>query len=179
MLIGSSIVEGWMELHPEFFAGHDFLSRGISGQTTYQMLLRFRDDVVNLRPDIVVIYGGTNDIAENNHHYSEDRTLGNLISMTELARAAGIEVVLSSVLPAGSFYWTDDVTDVPAKIISLNERIKDYAARAGIPYVDYYTGLTDDVGAMKAEYSEDGVHPNGAGYDVMEQCLLSVVPARR
>ena len=169
VFIGSSIIEGWMEQHPEFFTDNNFLSRGISGQTTYQMLLRFRDDVINLKPEVVVIYGGTNDIAENNHTYNEDRTMGNLMSMTELAMAHGIKVVLSSVLPAGSYYWKESIENVPMKIKSLNERIKTYAARNGIPYIDYYTGLADENGAMKTIYTEDGVHPNSAGYDIMQQ----------
>lgn len=103
IFLGNSITELWVKLHPDFFTQNGYLGRGISGQTTYQLLLRFRDDVVNFHPKIVVINGGTNDIAENNHPYSEERTLGNLISMCEIARANNIEVILTSITPCGEY----------------------------------------------------------------------------
>lgn len=172
VFMGNSLTEGWMATHPEFFSSNNFVGRGISGQTTYQMLLRFRDDVINLHPEKVVILGGTNDIAENNHIYNEDRTLGNIISMVELAQANGIQPVLSSLLPATRFFWREDMTDIDGKIQSLNKRIKAYADEKGIPYVDYYTVMVNDKGGLTEEYTIDGCHPTPQGYDVMESVVL-------
>lgn len=175
VFMGNSITEGWVSQHPDFFILNNFEGRGISGQTSYQNLLRFRDDVIALNPEIVVINCGTNDIAENNHPYNEERSLGNIISMVELARAAGIRPVLTSVLPSSLYYWHPEIDNVTEKVRSLNARIAAYAAENKLPYVDYYPGLVNEDGGLKAEYSEDGVHPNGAGYDVMEACIMEII----
>lgn len=175
VLMGNSITDFWPGMRPDFFAGSGFVGRGISGQTTYQFLVRFREDVVSLSPQIVVINGGTNDVAENTHTYSEERTFGNIVSMVQLARAAGITPVLGSVLPASHFYWNPQVNDVPAKIRALNARMAAYAEAEGLAYVDYHSALTDADGALRSEYSEDGVHPNAEGYAVMEALLLPVL----
>ena len=172
VFMGNSITEGWAKFHPEFFAQNNFVGRGISGQTTYQMLLRFRDDVINLHPDFVVINGGTNDIAENNHSYNEDRTFGNIVSMTELAQANGIKVILTSLLPASGFYWRKTITDVPSKIQSLNNRIREYAQENNIPFINYYELMTRDNKSLNPDFTKDGVHPNLKGYAVMESLIL-------
>ena len=172
VFMGSSIIECWTDLHPDFYHSNNYLGRGISGHTTYQMLLRFRDDVINFHPQFTLIYGGSNDIAQNNHVFSEDRTLGNLISMAELARANGIQVYLCSVLPASNFYWRPEIGDVPAKIINLNKKIRAYAEANDIPYLDFYSVLVDENGAMKKDYTKDGVHPNSLGYEKMEEVFL-------
>lgn len=176
VFLGNSITEGWMNLHPGFFTSNNFLGRGISGQTSYQMLLRFRDDVINLHPEYVVICCGTNDIAENNHTYNEERTFGNIVSMCELAKANGIGVILASVPPADKFGWRLSIENVPEKITGLNDLIWAYARSNDIPYVDYYAGLADDDGAMNPLYTEDGVHPNSEGYEVMEKIIMAVIP---
>ena len=176
VFMGNSITELWYKMRPEFFNDNEFVGRGISGQTSYQMLLRFRDDVINLRPAAVVINCGTNDVAINNHPYVEDRTFGNIVSMAELARANGIVPILSSVLPAAGFGWRKEVTDAPDKIASLNARIKEYADANCMLYIDYYTPLVyGENRALNPKYTKDGVHPIPAGYEVMEATVLPIV----
>ena len=175
VLMGNSITEFWFELHPDFFGSHHLVGRGIGGQVSSQMLARFRQDVINLEPRIVVINCGTNDIAENNGPYDEDITMDNIKSMTELALSHGIKVVLSSVLPTDGFCWNPGVEDVVGKIRHLNQRIVDYCAAMQIPYVDYYPVMTSDGAAMNKALTDDGVHPNSAGYDIMEVKLLDTL----
>ena len=170
VFIGDSITEGWGHKdRPEFFADGRFVERGISGEVSAQMLLRFRADVIDLKPRTVVINAGTNDIALNQGAYDEDYTFGNIVSMVELAKAHRIKVVLTSVLPSAAFPWRPEVKDAPAKILALNARIKAYAQENRIPYVDYYAGVVAEDGiSQKAELTHDGVHPNREGYLVME-----------
>lgn len=175
VLLGNSITEQWVSYHSDFFKQTGYLGRGISGQTSYQFLVRFREDVINLKPKVVVINAGTNDIAENTGPYDEERTMGNIISMCELAKANKIKVILSSVLPCNKMYWSG-ATDVANKIESLNKRIKEYAKKNKLPYIDYYTPLVygQDRG-LNRRYSDDGVHPNVEGYKVMEPLLVEAV----
>lgn len=176
VFIGNSITDFWASTHPSFFSDNDFVGRGISGQTTYQFLVRFREDVVELKPAAVIINGGTNDIAENNYAYSEDRTFGNIASMAEIASANGIKVILASVLPSSGFNWNISITDAADKIASLNARIKAYADEKGYPYIDYYSSLVSgDDRALNPSYTNDGVHPTAAGYDVMESIALPLI----
>ena len=176
VLMGNSITEFWFELHPGFFKSHHLVGRGISGQVSSQMLARFRQDVLSLNPRIVVINGGTNDIAENNGPYDEDITMDNIQSMTELALAHNIEVVLSSVLPCDEFCWNPSVKDVTEKIKHLNQRIMEYAtSMPHVHYLDYFPSMTLDGKAMNKSYTEDGVHPNSLGYDAMEIKLLEML----
>ena len=176
VMMGNSITEFWHELHPWFFDRNHLVGRGISGQVSSQMLARFRQDVLNLNPRIVVINCGTNDIAENNGPYDEDITMDNIQSMTELALAHGIEVVLTSVLPCDEFCWNPSVKDAPEKIERLNLRIAGYAAQnPHIHYLEYYDSMTLDGVSMNKSLTDDGVHPNSAGYDVMELRLLEML----
>ena len=176
VLMGNSITEFWMETHPQFFADNHLVGRGISGQVSSQMLARFRQDVLNLEPRVVVINSGTNDIAENNGPYDEEITIDNILSMAELGLHNGITVVLSSVLPTDHFIWNPSVKDVAAKVVSLNRRIMDMAQKLSLPYIDYYTVMVvPGSGAMNPAYSDDGVHPNPTGYDVMEAKLLETL----
>lgn len=175
VFMGNSITDVWANRHPDFFKRNNFIGRGISGQTSYQMLLRFRDDVISLHPKLVVINCGINDIAENNHNYNEDRTFGNIVSMAELAKANGIGVILTSVLPAKSIHWRQTIENTPEKIISLNDRIRKYTEENGLSYVDYYQAMVTDDQALKPEYARDNVHPNLEGYDVMESIVLPVI----
>lgn len=179
VLLGNSITDAWPDIRPAFFKDNKLVGRGISGQTTYEFLQRFRADVVKLQPEIVVINGGTNDVAENSCSYDEEATLDNLKSMVDIAKANGIKVILTSVLPAAQFPWNKSITDSADKIIALNKRLKAYAASEGVPYVDYYPALVDTDGrTLQAKYSSDGVHPNADGYAVMEQLLLPVIKSR-
>jgi acyl-CoA thioesterase I len=173
VFLGDSITEGWgmkaTATSPgrgEFFPGKPYINRGISGQTTPQMLVRFRQDVVELKPKVVVLLAGTNDIAENTGKMTQGEIESNIESMSELARANGIRPVLCSVLPATDFHWHKGLEPAP-KIKSLNAWIKEYAAKNDFVYVDYYSPMANSEGGLKAELSPDGVHPNKAGYEIM------------
>lgn len=176
VFMGNSITDCWTSMRPEFFAENGFVGRGISGQTSYQMLSRFRRDVIELHPKAVVINAGTNDIAENTHPYNEDITFGNIQSMVEIARANGIEVILTSTLPAGVIKWRRDITDSAEKIAALNDCIKAYAEANGLTYVDYHSALLAADGRnLDARFTRDGVHPTVPGYEVMEGVLLPLL----
>lgn len=177
VFMGNSITEGWVKEHPEFFTENNYIGRGISGQTSYQFLLRFREDVLKLKPALVVINAGTNDAAENGGGtYSEEVTLGNIISMVELAKANKVKVVLTSVLPASSFGWNRKITDAADRIASLNARIKEYAKKKRIPYVDYYKEMVSGTErSLNPAYTKDGVHPTKEGYLVMEAIIKPVI----
>ena len=166
VFMGNSITEGWKEKVPEFFEANKYLCRGISGQTTSQMLVRFRVDVIDLHPKLVVILAGTNDIAENNGKITLENILGNIVSMCELAKAHGIKVILCSVVPATDYAWSPG-KNPKEKIPELNMLIKEYATGKKIPYVDYYSAMVDEQKGLKVEYSNDGVHPTLAGYEIM------------
>ncbi len=163
---GNSITEGWAPLFAVAFPGKPYIGRGISGQTTPQMLVRFRQDVVELKPKVVVILAGTNDIAGNTGASSIGMIEDNLASMAELARANGIRVVLSSVLPVFDYPWKPGLEPAP-KIVALNQWMRDYAAAHGFVYLDYHSAMADQRQGMKAGLAEDGVHPNAAGYRLM------------
>jgi acyl-CoA thioesterase-1 len=173
VFMGDSITEGWGQKatsttqdRGEFFPGKPYINRGISGQTTPQMLVRFRQDVIDLKPKVVVLLAGTNDIAENTGKETLEEIGNNIASMSDLARANGIRVVLCSVLPASEFHWHKGLEPAP-KIRGLNTWIKEFAAKNGFIFVDYYASMADNEGGLKAELSPDGVHPNRAGYELM------------
>jgi lysophospholipase L1-like esterase len=166
VFMGDSITEFWSELCPEFFAGKPYVNRGISGQTSPQMLIRFRADVIALKPTIVVLLAGANDIAGNTGPSTLEMITDNIFSMVELAKAHQIKVILCSVLPAYDFPWKPN--SFPAeKIVTLNTMLKSYADANEILYLDYYSALVDERKGLKATYADDGVHPNKAGYEVM------------
>lgn len=171
VLMGDSITEGWFSADPAFFKKNNFVGRGIGGQVTSQMLLRFREDVINLRPKRVIILAGTNDIAENQGPISLDKVFGNIVSMVELAKANNIKVVLCSVLPAYDFGWKKEM--YPAqKVISLNKMIEGYAKKHNIPYVDYHSEMKDSRNGLDEMYTEDEIHPTAKGYEKMETILM-------
>ncbi|HKT09596.1 MAG TPA: SGNH/GDSL hydrolase family protein [Gemmatimonadaceae bacterium] len=167
VFMGNSITESWQTLDSGFFAGRSYVNRGISGQTTPQMLVRFRQDVIDLHPAAVVLLGGINDIAENTGPTTLEAIFGNIVSMAELAKASGITVVLCSVLPASDFAWRHGLDPGP-KVAALNAMIRHYADANHIVYVDYYPAMVDGRGGLRSELTTDGVHPNLAGYHVME-----------
>ena len=177
VLMGNSITDAWPGADPTFFAAtkpYEYVGRGISGQTTPQMLLRFRQDVLDLHPTAVVLLAGINDIAQNTGPYSEQATLNNLMSMAELARAHGVRVILSSVLPAYDFPWRPGLTPAP-KVLALNAKLKEYARLHHFTYLDYHPALADERQGMKGAYAQDGIHPTLAGYRVMEPLLQKAV----
>ncbi len=167
VFMGDSITDAWKQEGRPFFPGKPYVNRGISGQTTPQMLIRFRPDVIDRKPKVVVILAGTNDLAGNTGPMTPEETLGNLMSMAELAQANGIRVVLASVLPSIKFQWRPDMPNPADRIIAMNAMIKDYAVKHGLTYLDYHSAMVDAEKGLKHEYAEDMVHPNQAGYDVM------------
>ena len=176
VFMGNSITEFWMNMHPEFFTENGYVSRGIAGQVTSQMLLRFREDVLELSPEVLVLHAGVNDIAENAGPYDEAYTLGNIQTMVELAEAHGIKVIIASILPSNHFFWHPDLTDGAVKIAALNRKIQAYAESKGIPYVNYYEKMVyGEELAMNPAYSDDGTHPTQAGYDLMEPMIKAVI----
>jgi lysophospholipase L1-like esterase len=166
VFMGNSITEGWLQLCPDFFDGKPYINRGISGQTTPQMLVRFRQDVLNLKPKVVVMLAGTNDIAENTGPSTLEMIEDNIQSMVEIAKANNIKVLLCSVLPAFDYPWKTGLSPAE-KIVELNKWIKDYSDKNDIIYVDYFTPMADEHNSLKKEYSEDGIHPNKVGYGFM------------
>lgn len=174
VFIGNSITQGWIEVNPNFFIGKSYINRGISGQTTPQMLVRFRSDVVNLKPKVVVILAGTNDIAGNTGPSTLEMIEDNIASMVEIANANNIKVVLCSILPAYDYPWKTGL-EPAQKIVDLNKWIKEYAVKNKIIYVDYFAPIADQRNGMKKAYSEDGVHPNLAGYKVMEPIVENAI----
>lgn len=174
VFMGDSITDGWDAPNMGgFFPGKPYVNRGISGQTTPQMLIRFRPDVIDLKPKVVVILAGTNDLAGNTGPSTLEAIEGNLISMAELARTNGIRVVLASLLPVSDYEVRDGkpivqtVRRAPDKIMALNAWMKNYAAANHLIYLDYFSAMVDGKGFLKDELSDDGLHPNAAGYAVM------------
>lgn len=176
VFMGNSITDGWVYVDSAFFAGKPYIGRGISGQTTPQMLVRFHADVIALKPTVVVILAGTNDIAGNTGPSTLEMIMDNIKGMSEMAKANGIKVVLSSVLPVFDYPWKPGLQPA-GKIISLNKMIKDYADKNGCIYLDYFSSTVDERQGFKAALSEDGVHPNLAGYKVMEPLAEKAIAA--
>ncbi|MFT3917072.1 MAG: GDSL-type esterase/lipase family protein [Anaeromyxobacteraceae bacterium] len=174
VLLGDSIVEDWPVRGAALFRGRPWIGRGIAGQTTAQLLLRFRQDVVELRPAAVVVLGGTNDVAGNDGPYREEETVANVTAMIELARQSRIQVVLAAVLPAASYPWRPG-GDPPARIRALNARLQALAAATGAGWADLHGPLADARGGLPPALSEDGVHPNAAGYARMNPIVERAV----
>jgi len=177
VFMGNSITEGWSFLDKDFFINNPFVNRGIGGQTTPQMLIRFKPDVVNLNPKAVVILAGINDIAENTGPVTIENIAENIISMAEIAKANNIKVLICSTLPAIDFPWSPGMEPGP-KVIKLNSILKNYCDSNNIPYVDYFSAMSDEKGGLKVpEYTtaDDLVHPNLAGYKVMEKIILKAL----
>ncbi len=173
---GNSITDSWARHFPAMFPGKPYVGRGISGQTTPQLLVRFHQDVVALQPAVVVILAGTNDIAGNTGPSTQQIIQDNLSAMTEIARQHGIRVVLSSVLPVYDYPWKRGLDPAP-KIIALNAWIRQYAASTGETYLDYHTAMADARGGLPSSLSADGVHPNEAGYRVMAPLAEAAITA--
>lgn len=165
VFIGDSITQGWFDMVPAFFADNNRFGRGIGGQTTPQMVLRFRQDVIDLKPAVVQIMAGTNDIAGNTGPMTADQSRANIMTMAELARAHGIRVILASIPPAANFPWRPGL-ETADKIAAMNTWLKSYAAQTNSTYADYWTALHDGT-ALRASLTYDGVHPNKDGYAVM------------
>lgn len=174
VLMGNSITIGWSNIHPGFINEQKLINRGIGGQTTPQMVLRFRQDVIDLKPAAVFILAGINDIAGNTGPSSLEMIEDNIRNMAVLARAAGIKVFLCSVLPSNHIDWRDGMNP-SGQVTELNKWIKKFATHNGDAYVDYYSAMTDDQGGLPASLSNDGVHPTLEGYKVMEKVILPYI----
>lgn len=170
VFMGNSITDGWPSADPDFFTKNGYVGRGIGGQVSAQMLMRFRQDVINLKPQAVVILAGTNDLAHNDYAVTPEQTFDNVVSMVQLAQANGIKVILCSTLPAYQFGWRPELK--PAEDIkAFNKKVKAYADAHDILYVDYHSAMKDERDGLPEKYSKDGVHPTLEGYKVMEKLV--------
>jgi lysophospholipase L1-like esterase len=176
VFMGNSITDSWSVMRPEFFNGKPYINRGISGQTTPQMLERFQQDVIELKPMAVVILAGINDIAGNTGPITIEKIADNIFAMAELARANNIKVILCSVLPATDFFWSPALEPAP-QILELNTLIKSYAEAHTMAYVDYHAAMMNEENGLRLELGLDSVHPNAAGYAVMEPLVEEALDA--
>ena len=176
VFIGDSITEGWSDFSPEFFQQNNFVNRGISGQTTPQMLIRLKPDAVHLDPKMIVINGGTNDIAGNTGPSTPEMIIDNLCSMAEIAIKNNIDVALTTILPVYKYPGNDEVADPPKIISFINSALEEYCKKNSLIYVDYYSSMVDGKKGLKSEYGNDGVHPTKEGYEVMEKAIKNVIP---
>ena len=174
VFMGNSITEGWGTDSTSFMGENGYINRGISGQTTPQMLIRFRPDVVHLQPKVVVILAGINDIAQNTGPITIENIADNIFSMIEIAQANDIKVILCSVLPANHFPWREAIKPAE-KVIQLNALLQAYAAENKIHYVDYFSAMADAENGLPKTLGYDGVHPNAAGYAVMEKLMRAAI----
>jgi lysophospholipase L1-like esterase len=174
VFMGDSITDAWPRRSEAFFQNNGYVGRGISGQTTPQMLVRFQQDVVALRPAVVVINAGTNDIAGNTGPSTIDMITDNLRAMAQLAEAAGIKVVLASITPAYDYPWRPGLAPAP-KVAAVNQWMKGYCEGHGCVYADYHSAMSDEKGEMKEGLSADGIHPNEAGYTIMARIILPAI----
>jgi lysophospholipase L1-like esterase len=175
VFMGDSITDFWGRARGKFFPGKPYINRGISGQTTPQMLIRFRADVINLKPKAVIIFAGTNDIAGNTGPESPTDIEANLASMVQLAQANKIRVVMASVTPVCDYIKPQTTRRPPDQIVALNEWIQDYAAKNGAVYLDYYSAMLDEHKMLRQELTYDGLHPNDAGYEVMSPLAAAAI----
>lgn len=175
VFIGNSITQFWVREHPEFFSSNNYIGRGIAGQSSPHLLMRFRQDVIDLKPIAVLINIGTNDVAENSGAYNPKFTLDNIKSMADIATANGIKVILSSVLPVNGYPWRADIKNATELIDSLNVQIKAFAMEKNFPYIDYNTALRNEKGGLIEGSNYDGVHLTMKGYEVMEAVAKPII----
>ena len=175
VFMGNSITENWAYFHPEFFTSHNYLGRGIGGQTSAHMLVRFKTDVIDLHPKAVVIMAGTNDVAHNDFWVEPEQVVNNVISMCTLARANGIIPIISSITPSTAFVWRPEIKDAGQTIVEINRNLRAYAEANGIIYVDYHSALADENQGFPTSLSEDGCHPNPDTYFIMEELVLEAI----
>lgn len=175
VFMGDSITEGWSSLFPAFFSDPRFINRGIGGQTTPQMLVRFKPDAIDLKPYLAIILAGTNDIAGNTGPSTEKMITDNIFSMAELAVGKGIKVGLSSILPVYEYPWNKSVTKPFVIIESINTTIKRYTEENGLYYLDYFTSMVDERRGLKEAFTSDGVHPNQEGYRAMSEVAIDSI----
>ena len=175
VFMGNSITENWAYFHPEFFTRHNYLGRGIGGQTSAHMLVRFQSDVIDLHPQAVVIMAGTNDVAHNEFWVAPEQVVNNVISMCTLAKANGIIPIISSITPCAGFVWRTEIKDAAQTIVNINKELKAYAEANNLIYVDYHAALADEKMAFPSSLSDDGCHPNPDTYYQMEEMVVEAI----
>jgi len=175
VFMGDSITEEWSRLHPEFFNNQSYINRGIGGQTTPQMLVRFRQDVIDLNPDVVAILAGTNDIAGNTGPSNVEMITNNIFSMAEIAMNSNIAIIISSILPVYTYPWANHIKNVPETILKINQRLKEFSLENNITYLDYYSSMVGEKRELKHEYTTDGVHLNKEGYELMSSLVYEIL----
>ena len=175
VFMGNSITEIWAIYHPDFFKNNNFCGRGISGQTSAQMLVRFTTDVINLKPKAVVIMAGTNDVAHNDYWVLPEKVIDNIIAMCILAKDNGIIPIVSSIPPCSEFPWRMEIKNPGQTIVDINKSLKAYAEANDIVYVDYHSALADNNLGLPKTLSEDGCHPNPDTYNIMENIVLDAI----
>ncbi len=175
VFMGNSITEYWAYYHPEFFKDNNFCGRGISGQTSSQMLVRFTADVVELHPKAVVIMAGTNDVAHNDYYVEPEKVVENIIAMCIIAKTNGIIPIISSIPPCSEFPWRKEIITPGQTIVNINKNLKEYAEKNDIVYVDYHSALADENLGLPKSLSDDGCHPNPDTYFTMESLVLEAI----
>ena len=175
VFMGNSITDNWAYYHPDFFNSNNFCGRGISGQTSSQMLVRFTDDVIALHPKAVVIMAGTNDVAHNEYWVSPERVVDNIIAMCNIAQSNGIVPIISSIPPCSEFPWRKEISNPGQTIVDINKSLKAFADANGIVYVDYHSALTDEKLGLPKTLSNDGCHPLPDTYFTMEEMVLEAI----
>ena len=175
VFMGNSITDNWAYFHPEFFTEHHFCGRGISGQTSAQMLVRFTADVINLHPKAVVIMAGTNDVAHNDNFVDPEHVIENIVAMCDLARTHGIVPIISSIPPCSSFPWRKEIANPGQTIVEINQALKAYADSHDMVYVDYHSALADENLGLPETLSDDGCHPYPDTYLTMEEMVLKAI----
>lgn len=175
VFMGNSITDNWAFFHPDFFSSHNFCGRGIGGQTSAQMLVRFTDDVIDLHPKAVVIMAGTNDVAHNEYWVSPERVVDNIVAMCNQAQANGIVPIISSIPPCSEFPWRKEIKNPGQTIVDINKSLKAYADANGIVYLDYHSALTDESLGLPKTLSDDGCHPLPDTYFTMEEMVLEAI----
>ncbi len=175
VFMGNSITDNWAYFHPDFFSSNNFCGRGIGGQTSSQMLVRFTDDVIALHPKAVVIMAGTNDVAHNEYWVSPERVVDNIIAMCNIAQSNGIVPIISSIPPCSEFPWRKEINNPGQTIVDINKSLKAFADANGIVYVDYHSALTDEKLGLPKTLSNDGCHPLPDTYFTMEEMVLEAI----
>lgn len=175
VFMGNSITDNWAYFHPDFFSSHNFCGRGIGGQTSAQMLVRFNDDVIDLHPKAVVIMAGTNDVAHNEYWVSPERVVDNIVAMCNQAQAHGIVPIISSIPPCSEFPWRKEIKNPGQTIVDINKSLKAYADANGIVYLNYHSALTDENLGLPKTLSDDGCHPLPDTYFTMEEMVLEAI----
>ena len=175
IFMGDSITEGWSLNDPEFFSRNNFLNRGIDGQTSPQMLIRFKPDAVNLKPKMIIINAGTNDIAANTGPASPEMIIDNICSMAEIGLRSDIRIALSTILPVYKYPWNKKVTNVPDRILEINTTLQKYSEKHSLIFIDYFSSMVDEQRGLKSAYGVDGVHPTKQGYEEMSNIVKNTI----